>query len=154
MRVSPRVRVATVTTRTLLLLRAPYGARFPSKFRLAFIHVYCTELCRFLALASSLPLASVLHLVSASALRRLSSLLCVVSAFCSAYVSASSRIHVRLVCASPLPLACHARLQHLYRNDEARGQVPGTARNEARTKNAINKSRASGYIRAPEGVAP
>ena len=31
---------------------------------------------------------------------------------------------------------------------EVRGQVPGTTRNEARTKSAINKFRASGYVRA------
>ena len=36
--------------------------------------------------------------------------------------------------------------------EEMRGQVPGTTRNEARTKSAI-KSRASGYVRAREGMA-
>ena len=35
---------------------------------------------------------------------------------------------------------------------EVRGQVPGTKRNEARTKSAINKSRASGYVRAYIGL--
>ena len=36
---------------------------------------------------------------------------------------------------------------------EVRGQVPGTTRNGGRTKSAINNSQASGYVRAPEGVA-
>ena len=34
-----------------------------------------------------------------------------------------------------------------------RDQVPGTTRNGGRTKSAINNFQASGYVRAPEGVA-
>ena len=36
---------------------------------------------------------------------------------------------------------------------EVKGHVPGTTRNGGRTKNAINNFQASGYVRAPEGVA-
>ena len=61
--------------RALFSARGLYSRSPPSKFRLAHFYVHCTELCRFLALASSLPIVSVLWLVSASALRRLSSLL-------------------------------------------------------------------------------
>ena len=62
------VRVATIDMRAWLFRRAAYkGARFSSEFRLA----HCTELCRFLALASSLSLP----------------LLCVGSRLCSALVS-------------------------------------------------------------------
>ena len=34
-----------------------------------------------------------------------------------------------------------------------RGQVPGTARDRARIKSAINNYQASNYVKAPEGVA-
>ena len=34
-----------------------------------------------------------------------------------------------------------------------RGQVPGTKRNGARTKSAIDNTQTSGYVSAPEGVA-
>ena len=33
-----------------------------------------------------------------------------------------------------------------------RGQVPGTARDRARTKSLINNTQTSVYVRAPEGV--
>ena len=36
---------------------------------------------------------------------------------------------------------------------EVKGQVPETTRGRARTKSAINNYQASGYIRAPDGVA-
>ena len=119
------VRVATITTRTELLLRAPYkAARFPSKFRLAHLHVHHTELCRSWPLrpccSSPLRLVSTL-LVCASALLGFSSLLfsaslCSASSlpFCSASVLLRLRLCLLLVRASSLPFAGRARLQHTY----------------------------------------
>ena len=42
--------------------------------------------------------------------------------------------------------------QCLDRNEEVRGQVPGTTCNGACTKSAINNTQTPGYVRAPEGV--
>ena len=40
-----------------------------------------------------------------------------------------------------------------YMSERGERSGPGATRNEARAKSAINNSRASGYVRAPEGVA-
>ena len=46
------VRVATITTRTWLLLRASYkGARSPASSGFRLVQVHCTELCRFFSQA-------------------------------------------------------------------------------------------------------
>ena len=43
--------------------------------------------------------------------------------------------------------------QCLYRNEEARGKVPGTTCKKERTNSAINNNQAPGYLRTPEGMA-
>ena len=45
------------------------------------------------------------------------------------------------------------RMNAYIRVREVRGQVSGTTRGRARTKSAINNTKTSGYVRAPEGVA-
>ena len=90
-------RMAIFTTRTYALL---YRSAPPSEFLLAsFFLSFARDSVSF-RLCVSAPL----HF----------SLLCVVSAFCSASVLLRLCLCVRLVCASPQPLARRVRLKHFY----------------------------------------
>ena len=92
------MRVATITTRTLLLLLAPYkGARFSSKFRLAHF--------TFIALNSAgfgLCASAALRLCASSRLCSFAPLLCSASPLCSSLL----RFALLRLCLSALPLFC------------------------------------------------